>query len=226
MADNISDQISQNSQAEELAKARHVVTTGRDLAEYEKRLQIKREDLAGKIILDLGSGVAKFPLELAEFYGASENKPHIFALDIAYDFQTHGAGKALLSERIYQMLEKFPDTITAVTGLFSELPFKRDSFDYVFSLYAFPLHIKGEQFFEQGLSEIIRVLKAGGQAKMAPLEYNSGRIENGKEKYLAYHYNREHFQDILKHVEHHHPGTHFQIIENQHHAILEITKSY
>ncbi len=72
---------------QEIDKARHVVTTGRGLVEYEQRLQISRDELSGKYILDMGSGVAKFPEELCAYYKDKNNKPQVIALDIAYDFQ-------------------------------------------------------------------------------------------------------------------------------------------
>ncbi len=187
-----------NFREQEIAKARHVVTTGRGLSEYEERLMINRDMLAGKYILDLGSGVAKFPEELCEYFSNKRLKPHLICLDIAYDFQNHGAGKALLDKKIYALRERFPKEISFVAGLFSSLPFSERTFDYVFSLYAFPLHIREEKFFEKGLHEIIRVLKIGGTARLAPLEYNSGIIgENGAEKYLTYFYNPEHFESIF-----------------------------
>ncbi len=192
----------QTIRQQEINKARHVVTTGRGLVEYEERLQFNRNNLAGKYILDLGSGVAKFEEELCEYYVDKELKPHLICLDIAYDFQQSGAGKALLDKKIYALRERFPTEISFVAGLFSVLPFSERTFDYVFSLYAFPLHIKEEKFFEKGLHEIIRVLKIGGTAKVAPLEYNSGIMgENDAEKYLTYFYNPEHFESIFIKIE-------------------------
>ncbi len=117
-------------------------------------------------------------------------------------FKNHGAGKALLDKKIAALREQFTNSISFVVGLFSNLPFDDGIFDYVFSLYAFPLHIKEEKYFEKGLHEIIRVLKAGGIAKVAPLEYHTGIVEGkSNEEYVTYFYNAEHFETIFNKIE-------------------------
>ena len=132
-----------------------------------------------------------------------------------------------MDKKILALRQKYPDCISIVPGLFSDLSFPDKTFDYIFSLYAFPLHIRGEEFFEKGLIELIRVLKTGGVAKLAPLEYNSGQIDDtGKEKYLSFWYNQDHFNQILAKLSQSHLDVKFSTFKSKNNYGLEIKKQF
>ena len=129
--------------------------TDRDLWEYEKFLQIDAGELAGKTILDLGSGeFQKFARQLAHRF--SDTK--IICLDASLA-KRHG--DFLLSES--QRARK----INLISALFTKLPFQSNSFDAVFSLFG-TLYLTTSESKRVNIGEIARILKPGGAARLYP----------------------------------------------------------
>lgn len=125
---------------------------GRDLSTYETRLMFNRKDLEGKKILDLGAGPeVKFAKELAE----AGIKADVTSLSPDFSEARH-AKKALRS---------LPDA-ALIAGTGQALPFRNESFDRVFALHV-DEHLNREMFLGF-ISEMARVLKRGGEAKLGP----------------------------------------------------------
>lgn len=125
---------------------------GRDLAIYEAQLMFNRKDLEGKIILDLGAGPeVKFAKQLEESGIKAE------VVSSSPDFaETKYAEKAR---------ESLPDGKLAAS-IGQGLSFKNKSFDRVFAFHV-DEHLSRQAFFGL-ISEMVRVLKEGGEAKLGP----------------------------------------------------------
>ena len=125
--------------------------THRGLVEYETFLDFKRNDVINKKVLDLGSGPhGRFARELEVQYGEQ--------VDVtSFDF-IHSATRAG-SERSQK----------SVAGLFSQLPFKDNSFDMVTSLFGFPFYSKTSELSEKILRELIRITKPKGTIILWPV---------------------------------------------------------
>lgn len=133
-----------------------VPVTDRTFDEYLSHLGFKKDDLAGKIILDVGSGKKERFSKEAEKYGA----------------------------KVYSVNPKLKNWMTRkkLQGWFSldsewqkrsiatraqRLSFKDNQFDAITSLYAFPLWFT-EKDRKGVLKEMIRVLKPGGKIYLSP----------------------------------------------------------
>jgi len=125
----------------------------RGIEDYKDLLQIPitREFLGDKV-LDLGSGVTgRFAKE------AAEQGIEIYSLTPA--FNKPGIRKFLKSA------ECLP-----TAGLVQDLPYKSNVFDSVLSVWAVPTHIpEDKKNYIESFKEIVRVLKPGGRAFLAPI---------------------------------------------------------
>jgi len=74
-----------------------------------------------------------------------------------------------------------------ICGDIGRIPFKDESFDRVLSYYVF-LNFDDDKFVQQGIFEVIRILKKGGRALIGqlPKEEGSSRYEQAKEDYAHY----------------------------------------
>jgi len=121
---------------------------------YVEELELTPEDF-NKKILDLGAENAGFAKWAKEHDITSE----IYSLDVR---------------------NKMKETESSVIGTADELPFEDESFDLVISTCAVPNVIEPEQI-EKTLLEAIRVIKPGGEVRLAKVsegeQYESQRIK-------------------------------------------------
>lgn len=125
---------------------------GRDLSSYETQLLFDRQELEGKKVLDLGAGPElKFAKEL-EISGIRAD-----VTSLSPDFsETNYAEKAK---------ESYPEgKLTAGVG--QALPFQNESFDRIFAFHV-DEHLSRPSFMGF-ISEMARVLKKDGEAKLGP----------------------------------------------------------
>jgi len=137
--------------------------TDRGIWQYEYTLEIPiTEKFLGKTVLDLGSGME------GQFARAAARR----GIDV------YSLSGALGSERFRKILRK--ECIKnreerralnrSVGGLAQELPFKSNVFDSVLSVWAVPAHIPPDKKnYIESFKEIVRVLKPGGRAFLAPI---------------------------------------------------------
>lgn len=150
---------------ERLSEARERHVSDRDIFEYSDELGIPiTKEFLGENVLDLGSGKrATFAKE------AAERGIRVFSLSPALiDRHYRNVLKEALKED-KEFKKKMGKLFLA--GLAQELPFKSNSFDSVLSVYAVPHFIKRDaKDQEDTFREIIRVLKPGGKAYLAPVQ--------------------------------------------------------
>jgi ubiquinone/menaquinone biosynthesis C-methylase UbiE len=124
---------------------------------YVKELELTPDDFDKKI-LDLGAGDAGFARWAKEHNVSSE----IYSLDIC---------------------DKMKEISSSVIGTAEELPFKDESFDLLISNCAIPNTIEADQI-EKTLLEAIRVIKPGGEVRLAKVlegeQYEPQRIKKEK----------------------------------------------
>lgn len=130
--------------------------TDRELFEYQGFLELNPEQLAGKAILDLGSGhLQRFARQLEQRYPNTR----VTCLD------------ASLAQRHEQVQKKQKEQKLELTaGLFTHLPFRDGSFDTIVSLYGTPMYLDNFEAAKRSVEEIIRVLKRGGEARLFPFD--------------------------------------------------------
>ncbi|OGK31134.1 hypothetical protein A3F29_01970 [Candidatus Roizmanbacteria bacterium RIFCSPHIGHO2_12_FULL_33_9] len=129
-----------------------------NFAKYLKRLGLVKEDL-GHTVLDIGSSVEeKFAIK------ASKNGIQVYSvnpqlIDDDVRFERNKARKKLNRKKLK------PESVAALS---IALPFKDESFDTVVSLYALPTWVPEEEW-DKSFREVVRVLKPGGKAYLAPV---------------------------------------------------------
>lgn len=126
---------------------------GRDLSTYEKQLLFDREDLRGKVILDLGAGP---DLKFAK--GLKESGIEADVISLSPDFK---------EEKYLKKAQESLPGARLVAGTGQELPFADESFDRVFVFHV-DEHVNRDVFFKI-IDEIARVLKKEGQGKYGPV---------------------------------------------------------
>ncbi len=134
----------------------------RGLKDYEGYLGFKGEELKGKIVLDLGSGETElFSREL------SQSTPDVKVIALNPDYS---------AERFRKTMESIPGwQRKSVAAIGQELPFKDEMFDRIYALYSVTafssphLQLGNPEAARQWMSEIVRVLKPGGEARLAPI---------------------------------------------------------
>lgn len=131
----------------EIGDLRGGYSSERDLTEYEKVIQLSREEMRNKSILDVGMSV-KFLLD------ALKENLNIVVLEgcKGRSFAPH------LSEYV-----RF--------GLAQEMPFPSNNFDLVIANNTVPLHLKSGDDFGALLSlyQLLRVCKSDGKVVVCPL---------------------------------------------------------
>jgi len=138
---------------------------GRDFTEYCKIFNLKREDLEGKRILDLGAGSE---LRFAE--GVKERGINAEVISYSPGFlDEYTRARALLtaSTDVKKRL---------VVGMGEQLPFQDGAFDMILSIHvADYVHARmNERLF---LEEIARTLAPGGMAYIYPISALKGLLE-------------------------------------------------
>lgn len=130
------------------------------LKRYEDYLDLSRANLQGKTILDLGVGrTDRFARELKEA-GIDAN-----VIGLSPDFKDSYTRHALEHET----QKTSPGwRRKAVAGIAQQLPFKDETFDLVVSLYALTYYSWFPEQVQAWVSEIGRVLRGGGEARLAP----------------------------------------------------------
>lgn len=127
---------------------------GRDLAQYERELMFRREDLAGKEILDLGTGPE---LRLSEGLKRAGIEAHVVSLSPDFSEQQH-RDRARSSA---------PDN-DIVAGLGQRLPFRDGSFDVILAGYVVQ-HLRNDKQLNDLILESARTLKSEGRAIIGPM---------------------------------------------------------
>lgn len=130
-------------------------TEGRALQEYEKQLNFNSQELHGKRILDIGSGIKdKFAREIKELGIDAE----VVSLSPDYSIDKYSKNVSVA----------FPEG-KQIAGIGQSLPFADKSFDRVFALHVYE-HIFSNDILLRMLGEMVRILKPGGVAKIGPME--------------------------------------------------------
>ena len=141
---------------------------------YESHLQITDEDLRNKEILDLGSGpTTLFAKEAEERIPGAK----ITSLDFSFDksrLEEHG--NDFNDPRSGWKLERSEAEGKTggdrkVSGLFTNLPFRDESFDLVVSSGAMPLYLTNPEQIKEAFREVARVLRQGGKAHLGPVTF-------------------------------------------------------
>jgi ubiquinone/menaquinone biosynthesis C-methylase UbiE len=125
-----------------------------DYKKYLEVLELTEEDLKDKEILDVGAGAAIF----AKYAKEKRISDSIFSLEPIDEMQTDKGVKAVIEA----------------------VPFKDQAFDMVISSGAYPYIAsideddakKIEQRLRDGLNEMLRVIKSGGEIRLGPLGFD------------------------------------------------------
>ena len=128
------------------------------LAGYEHGLGFKREDLRGKDVLDLGADNGDSLARDLHEAGIEVN-----VVSLSPDFAKEGVLEAMSYYSPGWKMKK------GIVGIAQKLPFKKDSFDVILSKTAvtYAASIYPEQV-KAWTTEIGRVLKPGGEARIGP----------------------------------------------------------
>ena len=131
--------------------------TNRPLEAYRTLLDLKLEDLANKNILDLGSGESE---EFRQGIKRGHIQAKVFSVNPLMGPNTPAAKAA-------RSMSQKENVVAAIA---QELSFKDKSFDLVLSLAGIPLWLSEDDHnYERAFSEIDRVLKNRGVAKLFPI---------------------------------------------------------
>jgi len=154
--------------------------TARGAKEHFEDLGLKLDDLRGKKILDIGSGLNQLANELKPlgidiisldpFYGLSrEEREAIYK-------SGYEDGPEKLKELLDQ-LESENSSSSLVAGRSEALPFDDESFDLIISHYGSPFYAEDGEKVEKFFSEQSRVLKSGGEARVYPTWFKEPTVE-------------------------------------------------
>ena len=150
----------------------------RSLKTYEGYLGFKRDDLKGKTVLDLGSGKTELFSRSVRDNGINTN---VISLNPDYS----------LEKSRQSIKEKADWGKKSVAAIGQELPFRDEFFDKILAVYSVASfsnphkEIGNPEAAEKWVSEIVRVLKPGGEARLAPINsFNKKNIEEREWKKL------------------------------------------
>lgn len=140
-------------------------------------------DTFAGVTLDIGSGVEGFARGLQEKAAKLGHQITVISMNPQFVDWHRGRNNKII--HTYEDIRKTidgepfgPDYLErhrlAVAGLVQALPFRDDSFDTVVSTWCFPTVFqewgRSPAQFTAGFSEIIRVLKPGGVARLSPVK--------------------------------------------------------
>ncbi len=143
--------------------------SSRGMSEYMNLLELTEEELNNEnsLLLDLGAGIQQNFAKEARELGL---KSKIISVDPRLGLEE---GEDLSSikqpdkeKRIQGRKNAESNTIAALSDA---LPFKNESFNHVYAVFSIPYYLESSEEIEKSLSEIIRVLKPGGDAKLFPV---------------------------------------------------------
>lgn len=159
---------------------------------YEQYLNFPTEKYFGGKVLDIGAGYGeRFNIE-----AASEG---VEVISLNPELKREGARE--MREEI--MESKHADLAESIAGLAQELPFKNGTFDGVTSLCGVPRYLERSLAeYRQAFSEIMRVLKPGGQAYIYPIDHE--KVEG---------------EDVIELVEGIDQVSEVEIFEKDHHGV-------
>lgn len=133
----------------------------RDLEEYEAWLGFRREDLKDKTVLDLGSGEREF---FSEDLKSNNINADVYSLNPDYS--------SVRYRKILNNLENWQRK--SVAGIAQEMPFKDNTFNLVLGLFSVAAFSNPDSEWgnpgagRMWSQEILRILKPGGKAILAP----------------------------------------------------------
>lgn len=171
--------------------------TSRDLKRYEKELGFKAEQLKqDSLILDIGSG---FNQELPQQLRVKRPDINVISVDPSLALPTSQAILDKLgiryviqpssdeairvtkeADRKLRLSNTQPDTLAAIAP---HLPFKDNSFDYVFDNHGAFMYSDSTNRLLKYLNEIVRVLKSRGTAVIFPLDLKTEENLSAAAKY-------------------------------------------
>jgi len=112
----------------------------------------------------LGSGpTVKFAQEVQKNFPGTK----VVSLDYSFEERERSDFSYFPTEETRKGAEK----VEKISGLFTALPFKNETFDTVVSSAAMPLYLTSLEQIEKAFEEVIRVLKKGGKAYIGPVTY-------------------------------------------------------
>lgn len=143
--------------------------TDRGMTDYQRDLGINVKALKGKAVLDIGAGYGVFQEECQKI------GIYAIALDPAYRNPAKGG------DRFESHLKAARNRKGKVSGVNEALPFKENSFDVVLSncssfhylYHNYPRHSHRYEMAKLMFEEIIRVLRPGGEARIAEVRQRS-----------------------------------------------------
>jgi len=157
----MSEKFSNKEETTETQSAELALASERGLSEYTKELRLPVDALIDKKILDLGSGpTVKFAQEVQKNFPGTK----VVSLDYSFEERERSDFSYFPTEETRKGAEK----VEKISGLFTALPFKNETFDTVVSSAAMPLYLTSLEQIEKAFEEVIRVLKKGGKAYIGP----------------------------------------------------------
>lgn len=129
---------------------------------YEKYLGVSAEELQRGLVLDLGSGARQ---QLAKELSGLDVQVVSLNPELRDEEVRNWSKKRILDPLRYPRWKRL-----AVAGIAQELPFKKGTFALVLANYSVPLYLKKEKGnLSKAFSEIIRVLRKSGEARIFPV---------------------------------------------------------
>jgi len=126
-----------------------------------RELGLTVESLKDKSVLDIGSGGARF----AEGVKDEKINTNIISLDPKYGSPENLKKKITAGED--NTMERIKEKrLSAVVGLAESLTFADESFDLVIANCSVPYYQPDKDLKEKSISEMIRVLRQGGEARI------------------------------------------------------------
>ncbi|OHA05678.1 MAG: hypothetical protein A2934_01765 [Candidatus Sungbacteria bacterium RIFCSPLOWO2_01_FULL_47_10] len=151
--------------------------SGRGLDEYLKFLELTRDDLAGKKILDIGSGLN----QCAEDIKKERLRADVVPFDYFYSLPQHARENLYKNRYDEKDFVKVKEALgrvggsgltgELVAGRAEKLPFRDESFDMVICFFSMPLYAESREQAGAFMREVERVLKKGGTARIYPSRY-------------------------------------------------------
>ncbi len=131
--------------------------TNRSFESYLRGLQLVEQDLAGKMILDIGAGGRGFAK------GAEEEVINASIVSLDPHYANMGVYESII------MRDSTPqvDSLT-VAGKGESLPFADNSFDLIVANYSMPFYTQSKLQVKEYFEELKRVVKPGGEIRIFP----------------------------------------------------------
>src|SRR3990167_668835 len=148
--------------------------TDRKPSEYFHDLGIDLQFLKNKKILDVGSGRNQFAHDIRE------HNLDLVSIDAFYALSREEREKVFsgLRKEYWPKIKEQLSRISGpekdsylVGGIAESIPFPVDVFDVILAEYSLPYHTQRFDQFKRFLSEVVRVLKPGGQARIFPMRF-------------------------------------------------------